>query len=107
MMFDSNSLAGLAWEDYSSRTLAEKVQVLWPQGSPYHILFSQQFDRAFLDRTCRLATTVRVLAKSRKGILLLQNILSDKRAMLYFMQPSSRTFLSFPRSVPNAGDQTG
>jgi aspartate carbamoyltransferase catalytic subunit len=42
-----------------------------------------------------LATRVRRIAKTRGGVLFLQDLLCEKRAMLYFAQPSTRTFLSF------------
>ncbi|OGP52662.1 MAG: aspartate carbamoyltransferase [Deltaproteobacteria bacterium RBG_13_52_11] len=56
---------------------------------------SQQFDRKFLDEICALATKVRGISKGNKGVLFLQSLLQGKRAMLYFVQPSTRTFLSF------------
>merc|ERR1712023_197835 len=38
---------------------------------------------------------IRELAKSKQGSDQLRSLLSHKRAMLYFTQPSTRTFLSF------------
>ena len=38
---------------------------------------------------------IRILSKSRAGQDFLINLLPHKRAMLYFTQPSTRTFLSF------------
>ncbi|ORE93699.1 aspartate carbamoyltransferase [Acuticoccus yangtzensis] len=60
-----------------------------------HVLSSSQFDRAFLDYLCQLTNTVRRFDKSREGLAYLGSLLSHKRAMLYFTQPSTRTFLSF------------
>ena len=60
-----------------------------------HILSSAQFDRAFLDYLYTLTTTIRRFDKSREGLRYLQSLLPHKRAMLYFTQPSTRTFLSF------------
>ena len=60
-----------------------------------HILSSSQFDRQFLDYLYTLTTTIRRFDKSREGLTYLRSLLPHKRAMLYFTQPSTRTFLSF------------
>ena len=62
---------------------------------PQHILSSTQFDRGFLDYLYTLTTTIRRFDKSREGLAYLQRLLPHTRAMLYFTQPSTRTFLSF------------
>jgi len=85
----------LTWEVFQSLSPQEKVPFFQRGGRPYHALIAQQFDRPFLDRICELATRARRIAKTRGGRLFLQDLLSDKRAMLYFAQPSTRTFLSF------------
>ena len=64
-------------------------------GRPYHVLIAQQFERESLDALCDLATRIRKIAKSKDGMRFLSDLLAHKRAMLYFHQPSSRTFLSF------------
>ncbi len=61
----------------------------------FHVIDTRQFERPMLDRLCRLATRVRTLAKSREGARRLRELAPDRRAMLYFTQPSTRTFLSF------------
>lgn len=60
-----------------------------------HILNASQFDRPFLDRMYRLTNKIRQFDKSKEGLLYLQSLLAHRRAMLYFTQPSTRTFLSF------------
>lgn len=62
---------------------------------PMHVLSSSQFDRNFLDYICLLTDTIRRFDKSKEGLMYLKGLLSHKRAMLYFTQPSTRTFLSF------------
>ena len=42
-----------------------------------------------------MATHIRKIAKTKEGLLFLKSVLPHKRAMLYFDQPSTRTFLSF------------
>mmetsp|Transcript_13666 Transcript_13666/g.6756 ORF Transcript_13666/g.6756 Transcript_13666/m.6756 type:complete len:309 (-) Transcript_13666:1307-2233(-) len=44
---------------------------------------------------CFLANLIRNMAKAKAGADKLIKLLSNKRAMLYFVQPSTRTFLSF------------
>lgn len=60
-----------------------------------HVIFADQFSREILDRLERVADCIRLLAKSKEGARFLNDMLRHKRAMLYFTQPSTRTFLSF------------
>lgn len=66
-----------------------------PETPLRHVLSSSQFDRRFLDYIYQLTTTIRRFDKTRDGIVYLRSLLPHKRAMLYFTQPSTRTFLSF------------
>lgn len=98
----------ISWDAFSALPLAEKVGLLaQSDGTPYHTLFAQQFNRAILDGLGTLATEIRTIAKSRAGMQFLQSLLSHKRAMLYFSQPSSRTFLSFLSACQILGLGTG
>jgi aspartate carbamoyltransferase catalytic subunit len=60
-----------------------------------HVIFSGQFTVTFLEELAGIADMIRVLSKSREGQDFLIKLLPHKRAMLYFTQPSTRTFLSF------------
>ena len=71
-----------------------------------HIVDPEKFRRDFLDEMCSLATEVRAVAKHREGRVGLKDLLCDKRAMLYFTQPSTRTFLSFNNACHILGIQT-
>ena len=95
MMMKDNKLKTVSWGDYQTMSPEEKAPLLFHKERPYHALIAQQFDRKFLDRVCDLATKTRKIAKTKGGTLFLQDLLCEKRAMLYFSQPSSRTFLSF------------
>ncbi len=64
-----------------------------------HILSSSQFDRPFLDYICQLTDTIRKFDKSKEGLMYLNGLLAHKRGMLYFTQPSTRTFLSFDSAL--------
>lgn len=62
---------------------------------PSHILTASQFDRPMLDYLVHLTSTIRRFDKTKDGLMYLQSLLAHKRVMLYFTQPSTRTFLSF------------
>ena len=103
-------LTEIGWEEYSGLSLDEKRPYLarWEgDGMPYHTLFAQQFDRGLLERLCALANRIRFINKSKEGALYLKNVLAHKRAMLYFSQPSSRTFLSHLAACQLLGITTG
>ena len=77
------------------RPTPTKVQDFQRQGRLKHIIFGQQLTPQLMEKLCRSADTIRTMAKSPTGNSQLRNLLADKRAMLYFTQPSTRTFLSF------------
>ncbi len=62
---------------------------------PKHILSASQFNRAFLDYMYELINQIRKFDKTKDGLMYLQSLLPHRRAMLYFTQPSTRTFMSF------------
>ena len=88
----------ISWGEFEKLPLEAKAPYLAnyeiPVNTPYHTLFAQQFNRELLDRLVALANRIRFMAKSKEGALYLKSLLPHKRAMLYFSQPSSRTFLS-------------
>ena len=94
-MYRDNPLKSVSWDAFQKLETGEKGPYFLRNGRPYHALVAQQFDRPTLDRLCELASRIRRIAKTRGGLLFLQDLLSEKRAMLYFAQPSTRTFLSF------------
>lgn len=61
----------------------------------FHCINVQQFDREFLEEICDLADKIREISRTKAGMEYLASTLNHKRAMLYFVQPSTRTFLSF------------
>ncbi len=72
----------------------------------FHVIDPRLFERPLLDELCELATRVRTLAKTEDGARALQNVLPTRRAMLYFTQPSTRTFLSFNNACHILGMRT-
>ncbi len=91
-------LTDIGWEAFRDLPLeAKRPYLAHPDTTPetpYHTLIAQQFDRSLLERLAALANRIRFMAKSKEGALYLKSLLPHKRAMLYFSQPSSRTFLS-------------
>lgn len=101
-------LTDISWDSFVSLALEEKTPYLMQgRGAPFHTLFAQQFQREQLDLLSELANEVRAIAKTRTGMHFLQSLLSHKRAMLYFSQPSSRTFLSFCSACQILGMRIG
>jgi aspartate carbamoyltransferase catalytic subunit len=93
----------------------EEFRVIQPGADPhsaadppslFHVIDPRSFERRLLDELCELATHVRRVAKTQAGELLLQNLLPTRRAMLYFTQPSTRTFLSFNNACHILGMRT-
>ena len=72
----------------------------------FHVIDPRVFERQLLDELCALATRVRAIAKTPPGARFLQNLAPDRRAMLYFTQPSTRTFLSFNNACHILGMRT-
>ena len=72
----------------------------------YHVLKSDQFKRSFLEYLFDLSNSIRKISKSKQGSDFLSSLLSHKRAMLYFTQPSTRTFLSFMSACQILGLKT-
>lgn len=72
----------------------------------FHIIDPRVFERRLLDELCVLATRARGIAKSDAGARMLSDLLSTRRAMLYFTQPSTRTFLSFNNACHLLGIRT-
>ncbi|MGD9236940.1 MAG: hypothetical protein PVF09_09710, partial [Desulfobacterales bacterium] len=50
------------WEDFYKIEKSKKLDFFMRNGRMLDILFSQQFDRKFLDNMCQLATQIRRLA---------------------------------------------
>ncbi len=94
-MYREDQLKQVDWQTFHDMPPDRKATYFLRNGHPHHALIAQQFDRPMLERLCDLATKTRRIAKTRGGTHFLQSLLSEKRAMLYFAQPSTRTFLSF------------
>jgi aspartate carbamoyltransferase catalytic subunit len=94
------------WNEFYAKDTDEKIEFFKKDGRLFDIIFSQQFDRPFLDFICHLSNSIRLMAKTRAGADKLSSLLAHKRAMLYFVQPSTRTFLSFQNACHILGLRT-
>ena len=102
-----HNIFDIPWKTFQALPLEEKSAYLAHRdGTIYHTLFAQQFDEALLERLALLANAIRAIAKTRAGTAFLQSQVCHKRAMLYFSQPSSRTFLSFISACQILGMKT-
>ncbi len=65
------------------------------QGHLKHLINAGQLTPDLLEKLCRYADMIRSLARHEQGHRRLRELLAHKRALLYFTQASTRTFLSF------------
>ncbi len=77
-----------------------------PKESLFHVINAKPFHRSVLDELCSLTNRARTVARTRHGAQFLKELLPHKRAMLYFTQPSTRTFLSFANACEILGMAT-
>ena len=78
-------------EDFINLSESEKLTHI----KDYALLYSQQFSRVDLDEYCELADKCRVIFRDPRGADFLARLLPHRIALNFFVQPSSRTFLSF------------
>ncbi len=84
----------------------ERIKCFEKNGRLFDMVISQQLNRKIVDDIYEITNHLRNISKSKAGSIFMQNILSHKRAMLYFTQPSSRTFLSFESACHMLGIKT-
>lgn len=77
------------------RPIQEKNLEFQRHGRLKHLISASQLSRELLEKLCRSADLIRRLNRNAEGNRRLRELLAHKRAMLYFTQPSTRTFLSF------------
>jgi aspartate carbamoyltransferase catalytic subunit len=88
-------LKSLNWEEFYKTPLINKLKYFEKNGRLFDMLFSQQLTPEIIHNLFATANKIRKIAKAKEGLDWLQTLLSHKRAMLYFVQPSTRTFVSF------------
>lgn len=83
------------FDDFHNLSTQKKVDFFKRDGFLFDMIISQQLNRKILDDIYKLTNCLRLISKQKEGAIFLKTVLAHKRAMLYFDQPSSRTFLSF------------
>lgn len=68
---------------------------LVPHLNDFSVLFAQQFSREKLNHLCRVADAARHIRRTSAGADFLAGLLKHYSVLNFFVQPSSRTFLSF------------
>jgi len=88
-------MSKISLDEFLSMRISQRCQYFSENNRLLALVYAQQFDRPLLSNLFSLADAIRRLSDSRDGRLFLRALLADRRAMLYFTQPSTRTFLSF------------
>ena len=83
------------YESLTKRELSAKNDDMHRNGRLKHLIFGSQLNTRLLDKLFRSADMIRRLSRDPDGNRRLRELLAHRRAMLYFTQPSTRTFLSF------------
>jgi len=83
-----------------------RIECFEKNGRLFDMIRSQQLNREIIDVVYRITNQLRQISKSKAGSLFVQDLLCHKRAMLWFTQPSSRTFLSFESACHMLGMKT-
>ena len=94
------------WEEFYQKDISEKLPFFTKEGRLYDCLFAQQFNRELLAHLFKTADALRRLTQKKEGMDYAGGLLSHIRAMLYFVQPSTRTFLSFLNACHVLGIKT-
>ena len=99
-------MARISLDEFLSMRIRQRCQYFIDDKRLLALVYAQQFDRDLLDNLFGLADAIRRLSESNDGRLFLRTLLADRRAMLYFTQPSTRTFLSFAAACEILGMST-
>lgn len=106
MRVKQHALAKMAWQDLQNLAPQRRAACFNQAGRLFHVLMAQQFTRPLLEELGGMATRIRQISKSKAGMDFLRDLLSHRTAMLYFSQPSTRTFLSFHAACQILGMKT-
>ena len=102
----SSDLNILSWDEFYNTPLTDKLSFFKQDSRIFDCLFAGQFNRDILNDLFKLSDRIRSKARTKRGLDKLQQLLSHKRACLYFGQPSTRTFLSFQNACHILGIKT-
>jgi len=102
----SSEINKLSWDEFYNTPLTDKLSYFNKDSRIFDCLFARQFNKDVLNDLFKLADSIRSKARTKRGLDKLQQLLSHKRACLYFAQPSTRTFLSFQNACHILGIKT-
>jgi len=97
---------GADWDKFYAAAISSKIPFFSREGRLYDCLFAQQLNRGLLKRLFKTADALREVTQKKEGADFVSGLLSHKRGMLYFVQPSTRTFLSFLNACHILGIKT-
>ena len=97
---------GESWENFLNSDISQKAEFFKKDNRLYDCLFAQQFSKELLENLFNIADKLRKMTKTKEGSDYAASLLTHKRAMLYFVQPSTRTFLSFLNACHILGIKT-
>ena len=100
------TILDLKFQEFEQLPSEDKIAYFERDGRLYYMIISQQLNRQILNHIHQITNRLRHISKSKTGSLFLQGLLFHKRAMLYFAQPSSRTYLSFENACHILGMKT-
>lgn len=96
-----------SYEEYFSQPAETRMNHYQKDGRLKHVMLSHQFSIQLLEELFDIADRVKEMTRKTNGIEFLKSLLGHKKAMLYFTQPSTRTFLSFLTACQMVGMNTG
>ena len=96
-----------SYEEYFSQPAETRMIHYQKDGRLKHVMLSHQFSIQLLEELFDIADRVKEMTRKTNGIEFLKSLLGHKKAMLYFTQPSTRTFLSFLTACQMVGMDTG
>ncbi len=95
------------YDEYFSQSVEVRMRHYEKSGRLQHVMLSHQFSITLMEELFDIADHVKKMTRKPNGIEFLKSLLSHKKAMLYFTQPSTRTFLSFLTACQMVGMNTG
>ena len=96
-----------SYEEYFAQPAETRMNHYQKDGRLKHVMLSHQFSIQLLEELFDIADRVKEMTRKTNGIEFLKSLLGHKKAMLYFTQPSTRTFLSFLTACQMVGMDTG
>ena len=96
-----------SYEEYFAQPAETRMNHYQKDGRLKHVMLSHQFSTQLLEELFGIADRVKEMTRKTNGIEFLKSLMSHKKAMLYFTQPSTRTFLSFLTACQMVGMDTG